>query len=476
MNNGSVQNLDSRAVKMTSQDTNRYWKEVVDTIQDGVMLVDPEGTILSVNRAFEEITGYSKAEIVGKPCTLLNCSSCEIARRDKRCYCCSMFDKGQMRKQKCRLVHKDGRVINIVKNASVLKDGSGQVTGAVETMTDINDLIEKEHEIETYRRELAAEDRFHGMIGRAAAMQQLFDLIRNASRSDAPVIVYGESGTGKEMVSRAIHDEGLRRGGPFIKVNCAALNESLLESELFGHVKGAFTGAFREREGRFEAAHTGDIFLDEVGDLPLSTQIKLLRVLEEKVIERVGDHRPIPVDVRIITATNRDLQGLVGKGAFREDLFYRINVIPVRVPPLRQRLEDIPLLAESFFRRIRLKSGKPIEGISQAALELLGCYAWPGNVRELRSAFEFAFVSCPGATIEPRHFPHHIANPDERVCAPPPAADHIEDIKRQRLLNALKQSRGNQSETAKILGISRTSVWSQIKRFGIDPKGFGPDR
>jgi two-component system, NtrC family, response regulator HydG len=461
---------------MTLQDTNRYWKEVVDTIQDGVMLVDTEGTILSVNRAFEEITGFARAEIVGKPCTVLNCSSCAKARNEKTCHCCSMFDKGHLRKQKCKLVRKDGRVIDIVKNASVLKDASGRVTGAVETMTDITDLIEKEHEIESYRRELAAEDRFHGMIGRSAAMQQLFDLVRNAARSDAPVIVYGESGTGKEMVSRAIHDEGLRRGGPFIKVNCAALNESLLESELFGHVKGAFTGAFREREGRFEAAHTGDIFLDEVGDLPLSTQIKLLRVLEEKVIERVGDHRPIPVDVRIITATNRDLQELVSRGAFREDLFYRINVIPIRVPPLRRRLEDIPLLAESFFRRIRLKSGKPIEGISQAALELLACYAWPGNVRELRSAFEFAFVSCTGAAIEPQHFPHHVSNPEERACTPPPAADNLEEIKRQRLVNALRQSRGNQSETAKILGISRTSVWSQIKRFGLDPKGFAPDR
>jgi PAS domain S-box-containing protein len=460
---------------MANADTNRYWKEVVDTIQDGVMLVDPEGMILSVNRAFEEITGYTRVEILGKSCTVLSCSSCEKARKDKTGYCCSMFDRGQLRKQKCALVRKDGRIISIVKNASVLRDGAGQVTGAVETMTDITDLIEKEHEIETYRRELAAEDRFHGMIGRSAPMQQLFDLIRNASQSDAPVIVYGESGTGKEMVSRAIHDEGMRRHGPFIKVNCASLNESLLESELFGHVKGAFTGAFREREGRFEAAHTGDIFLDEIGDLPLSTQIKLLRVLEEKVIERVGDNRPVPVDVRIITATNRDLQGLVRRGAFREDLFYRINVIPVRVPPLRRRLEDIPLLAESFFRRIRLKSGKPIEGLSNAAIELLSSYAWPGNVRELRSAFEYAFVSCPGATIEPHHFPHSVTDPGARVCSEVPP-EKIEDIKRQRLMAALRQSRGNQSETAKLLGISRTSVWSQMKRFAIDPKGFAPGR
>ena len=457
---------------MTNPETNRYWKEVVDTIQDGVMLVDPEGLILSVNRAFEEITGYTKEEILGKPCTILNCSSCETARKDKQCYCCSMFDKGHLRKQKCALVHKDGRVINIVKNASVLKDDLGQVTGAVETMTDITDLIEKEIQIENYRRELAAEDCFHGMIGRSAAMQQLFDLIINASRSDAPVIVYGESGTGKEMVSKAIHEEGLRRGGPFIKVNCAALNESLLESELFGHVKGAFTGAFREREGRFEAAHTGDIFLDEIGDLPLTTQVKLLRALEEKVIERVGDQRSIPVDVRIITATNRHLHDLVGRGVFREDLFYRINVIPIWVPPLRRRLEDIPLLADSFFRHIRLKSGKAINGISNSALELLSSYPWPGNVRELRSAFEYAFVSCSGAVIEPHHFPQHILRPKAQARPHELSSEKIEDIKKQRLTNALRQSHGNQSETAKILGISRTSVWSQIKRFGIDPKVF----
>lgn len=457
---------------MTNPETNRYWKEVVDTIQDGVMLVNPEGLILSVNRAFEEITGYTKDEILGKPCTVLSCSSCETARKDKRCYCCSMFDKGQLRKQKCALVRKDGRVVNIVKNASVLRDGEGQVTGAVETMTDISDLIEKEIQIENYRRELAAEDSFHGMIGRSAAMQKLFDLIINASRSDAPVIVYGESGTGKEMVSKAIHEEGLRQGGPFIKVNCAALNESLLESELFGHVKGAFTGAFREREGRFEAAHTGDIFLDEIGDLPLSTQIKLLRVLEEKVIERVGDHRSIPVDVRIITATNRQLHDLVGRGAFREDLFYRINVIPIWVPPLRRRLDDIPLLADSFFRHIRLKSGKPINGISNSALELLSSCPWRGNVRELRSAFEYAFVSCPGAVIEPHHFPQHILKPKAQAGPYELSAEKIEDIKKQRLTNALRQSHGNQSETARILGISRTSVWSQIKRFGIDPKAF----
>jgi transcriptional regulator with GAF, ATPase, and Fis domain len=207
-------------------------------------------------------------------------------------------------------------------------------------------------------------------------------------------IIFGESGTGKELIAKAIHDSGPRKQNPYVKVNCAALTESLLASELFGHVKGACTGAYRSREGRFEAAQGGNIFLDEIGDLPLSTQVKMLRVLEEKVVERVGDNRPIHIDARIISATNRNLKLLVDQGRFREDLFYRINVIPIMVPPLRKRVGDIPMLADSFFRRIQLKNDKKIMGISNEAMELLMSHAWPGNVRELKSAFEYAFVTC----------------------------------------------------------------------------------
>lgn len=224
------------------------------------------------------------------------------------------------------------------------------------------------------------------------------------------MIIFGESGTGKELAAEAIHKSGPRKGKPFVKVNCAALSESLLESELFGHVKGAYTGAYRNREGRFEAAHGGDIFLDEIGDLPLSTQVKLLRVLEEQVIERVGDHRPIPIDVRIISATNKDLMALVDKGLFREDLFFRINVIPIHLPALRERKEDIPLLAEAFFRRTKLKSGKPIRGMSKETMEALMGYGWPGNVRELRSALEYAFVTCQEELIQPGHLPDPITH------------------------------------------------------------------
>ncbi|MGD9190016.1 MAG: sigma 54-interacting transcriptional regulator, partial [Desulfobacteraceae bacterium] len=236
---------------MDKQDLNQYWKTVVDTIQDGVMIVAPDGTIISVNRGFEDITGYSRKEVQGKSCDLLNCNSCETARNQADCHYCVMFKRGKLRRQRCIIHRKNGRPVNIIKNASTLIDSKGEVIGAVETMTDITSLVDQEIQIESFRRELHAEDRFHGMIGVSATIQKVFELIDNAAQSDAPVIIYGESGTGKELVARAIHESGLRNKKPYIKVNCAALNESLLESELFGHVKGAFTGALRGREGRF---------------------------------------------------------------------------------------------------------------------------------------------------------------------------------------------------------------------------------
>jgi two-component system response regulator HydG len=447
---------------------NSYWESVVDTIQDGIMIVNPQGIVISINHAFEHITGYKQSEIIGKSCTTLDCASCEIVRQEDGCHWCVMFKRGHLKKQRCSIIHKDGRLVHILKNASVLKDENGAVIGAVETMTDITDLLAKETQIESYRCELDAEDRFYGMIGASAPMQQVYELITNAARSDAPVIIYGESGTGKEMVAKAIHDAGPRSNQPYIKVNCAALNESLLESELFGHVKGAYTGAHKSREGRFEASKGGDIFLDEIGDLPLSTQIKLLRVLEEKVVERVGDHRPIKVDARIISATNRNLSELIATGVFREDFYYRINVIPIHVPSLRERIEDIPLLARSFFNRILLKSDKKLDGISSMAMDSLMAYPWPGNARELKSAFEFAFVSCPGGLIGVEHLPPQI------IAGTPSCAEAqlslnktLDEVKKQRLIDALKQADGNQSEAARLLGISRTSVWNQINKYKI---------
>ncbi len=347
-----------------------YWKTVVDTIQDGVMIVDKGGTIVSVNRGLVRMSGYDKSEIVGKPCSFLNCDTCEMVRERTGDHWCVLFRTGSINMRRCIFLRRDGQPVHVLKNASLLRDGSGEVIGAVETMTDISEVVEKDTQIEAYRRELCQEDGFHGILGSSAAMQRVFDLIANAAGSDAPVIILGESGTGKELAAKAIHDIRGDDGRPYVKVNCASLNSALLESELFGHVKGAFTGAYRSREGRFSAAGGGDIFLDEIGDVPLSVQVKLLRVLEEKVVERVGDNTPIPVNVRIISATNRDLPAMVRDGTFREDLFYRINVIPIHMPPLRERPGDVPLLADHFFRRVRLKSGKQVRGISREAMRL----------------------------------------------------------------------------------------------------------
>jgi transcriptional regulator with PAS, ATPase and Fis domain len=367
-------------------------------------------------------------------------------------------------------MRKDGSYMHVLKNASLLRDTAGRVMGAVETVTDLTEIVERDNQIEAFRRELRSEDGFHGILGTTASMQRVFDLIANAKNSDAPVIIFGESGTGKELVARAIHETGVRKKKPFVKVNCAALNESLLESELFGHVKGAFTGAYRTREGRFEAAQDGDIFLDEIGDLPLSTQVKLLRVLEERVIERVGDNKPIAVNVRIISATNKNLRELVDRGAFRQDLFYRINVIPITVPPLRERIGDIPLLSEAFFRRIRLKSAKNIQSISNDALKVLMNYHWPGNARELKSAFEYAFVTCQESIIRPHHLPPNIFHKARGLGESGRRSADGQDSKRKALIEALLQAGGNQSEAARILGVSRVTVWNRIKKYRIDLK------
>jgi two-component system response regulator HydG len=454
---------------MFEQDLNTYWKTVVSTIQDGIMIVDRGGTIVSVNQAMEDLTGYSTDDLVGNPCSVLDCDLClNSLKHDDDQHWCRLFEIGAVKRRKCTLMRKDGTVLEILKNATPLRNSNGQVIGAVETFTDITEIIQKDHQIEAFRQQLREEDGYHGIIGISAPMKQVFDLIENVAKSDAPVIILGESGTGKELVARAIHNIGPRKNRPFVKVNCAALNESLLESELFGHVKGAFTGAVRSRAGRFEAAQGGDIFLDEIGDLPLVTQVKLLRVLEEKVIERVGDNRPIPVNVRIITATNRDVKALVDAGKFRNDLYFRINVIPVTLPPLRDRLNDIPILAHAFFDRIKLKSGKEIQGISEDAMAALLRYHWPGNVRELKGAFEYAFVACNGPLIQPHHFPPSIFD------GPPPGAEkkrvtvNPHEMKRAELIQALRKAEGNQSEAARLLGVSRVTVWNRMKKYGID--------
>ncbi len=447
-------------------DISKHWKTIVDTLRDGVIVVDTRGEIMSANPAAEQLTGYTANELIGKSCRILNCTGCKIKGTGHGKDWCMLFSKEVSRDKKCLITHKDRRTVHIIKSASVLYDQDGNMMGAVETLTNISQIVRQQEEIAALRKTFHLDDEYHGIVGKSPAMQKLFELIDNVAQSDAPAMILGESGTGKEVVARAIHEAGPRRGKPFIKVSCAALNESLLESELFGHVKGAYTGADRTRIGRFEAADEGAIFLDEIGDVPLSTQVKLLRVLEEKEIERVGDHSPIPVNVRIITATNKDLEALIAKGQFREDLYFRINVFPIQCPPLSERLEDIPSIVQNFIKRNTLKGDKKILGVTPEAMEVLTAYSWPGNVRELRNAIEYAFVLCPGAGIGKQHLPPKIIQEVEGTLKngiqKPEASRN-----REEFLQVLREADGNQSEAARILGVSRVTIWKRIKKYGI---------
>ncbi len=448
-------------------DIAKYWKTIVDTLQDGLMVVDPKGKIVAANPAAERVTGYSADELVGKSCRVLNCTGCKIIGTGAGTQWCALFNKGVIKEKKCLITNKDRHSVHIIKSASVLRDESGEIIGAVETLTDITEKVRQQQEINSLRKTFHLDEGYHGILGKSPQMLTLFEMVENVAQSDTPVMIHGDSGSGKELVARAVHRASGRSDKPYVKVNCAALNENLLESELFGHVKGAYTGADRNRVGRFEAAHEGTIFLDEIGDIPPAIQIKLLRVLEDCKIERVGDNRSIPVDVRVITATHKNLEALIAQGLFREDLYFRINVFPLDCPPLAARREDIPLIAQSFIRRNAASSGKKILGLTPDALEALIEYAWPGNVRELRNAIEYAFVLCQSGGIGVQHLPHKIVDgpgAPQVVCGPDLAC--VAD--RQALVDVLRRAGGNQSRAAKMLGVSRVTVWKRLKKFGID--------
>ena len=447
----------------------KYWQTVIDTMLEGLMLVDPDGKIIFVNRAFEQISGYAKEDLEGETCEVLGCDTCFGTRAEGKDKYCALFKEGKVRRRKCILQKKDGSELHVLKNAAVIKDEQGKVVGGVENLTDLSPILEKEEVISRLKKELNSEDGFHGMLGKSSSMKKVFDLISSAAPSEAPAVIYGESGTGKELVAAAIHQLSSRSEGPFIKVNCAALNENLLESELFGHIKGAFTGADRTRVGRFEAANNGDIFLDEIGDLPIATQTKLLRVLQEKEFERVGDNRPIATDVRILAATNKDLQRLMEEGLFREDLYYRISVIPINLPPLRERLADIPLLTDTFIQRMSLKTDRAITGIDKEALDIFMHYHWPGNIRELINVIEYAFVLCPGGEISTVHLPAQFSGKQIPAVQKTPESmlRHKARDSRNELIHVLQETGGNKSEAARRLGISRVTLWKWIKKYGI---------
>ncbi|MGQ9778071.1 MAG: sigma-54-dependent transcriptional regulator [Thermodesulfobacteriota bacterium] len=335
----------------------------------------------------------------------------------------------------------------------------------------------KQLEEENIRLKEKVEERFglEGLIGKSPQMQKIYDLIETVSQTDTTILIQGESGTGKEMVANAIHIKSLRKNGPFIKVNCSALPETLLESELFGHEKGAFTGAIRQRKGRFELAHEGTLFLDEVGEISPIVQVKLLRALQERQFERVGGTKTISVDVRLICATQRDLKEEIKKGTFREDLYYRLNVVPIFLPPLRERKEDILLLTEHFINKFAKKMGKEILGLSEEAKNLLLKYHFPGNIRELENMIERAVALLKGKIIQATDLPEEVMGqeaPIQEICkkieGPKPLAQAIKLFEKEYIQNVLEKTKGKKGQAAELLGISRKTLWEKIKELKIE--------
>jgi len=456
-------------------DIGKQWRHIIDSVPDGIIIVDDKGCFIAANQMAQLITGYSEEELIGESCRILNCTGCKLAGKGKGKKWCGLFSEGLIREKKCVITNRHNRTIPIVKNATVLFNEKNEIIGAVETLKDISEDINYKNELASIKRMYHIDDGFHGIIGRTPIMQTLYEHIESVASLDTPVIILGESGTGKEMVAKALHETGNRAAKPFIKVNCAALSENILESELFGHVKGAYTGAETDRIGRFEAAHTGTLFLDEIGDIPLSVQVKLLRVLEEKMIQRVGTNKSIPIDVRIITATNKHLEKMIEQGTFREDLFFRVNVFPLTCPLLRHRKDDITLITQHFISLQAEKTGKNILGFTPEAMRLMVAYPWPGNIRELRNSVEYAFVLARGKSIGSEHLPEKIITfkPMDTVPLNVIKQNGMVTVglsEKEKLLNALQQADGNQTKAAKILDVSRITVWKRIKKHGIQLK------
>lgn len=430
-----------------------HLESIFSSVQDAIITVDPEMNVIEANKAAETICGFKL--ISGQPftdCTRECDRSCHEVLKG------TLRDRRTIREYKIECGHKHRYKLVAMVNSSPLLDGSGKFVGAVLVIRDITRLTHLE-------KELKERYHFQNIIGKSEKMQKIFSLLEILANQATTVLITGESGTGKDMAAKAMHYAGTRASGPFVAVNCSALAENLLESELFGHVKGAFTGADRDKIGRFEAADGGTILLDEIGDISHLIQLKLLRVLQEKEFDRVGESKPRKVDVRAIATTNRDLKEAITKGKFREDLYYRLNVIEVKLPPLRERYEDIPLLIDHFCRVFNKSYSKNIDGVSDEVLEKFIYYSWPGNVRELEHAIEMAFVLCKNQTIQLEHIPTGIR--DDTLIKKRTLITKPDDDPNQ-ILKALEKTDWNISKTARLLGISRWTIYRRFEKYNIN--------
>ena len=433
-------------------------RTILDNIPSGVYTVDREMRFLSFNRSLEKITGYSAEEVLGKKCSeVLRSDFCEAGCPLKR----SMRTGETLRGIELNLRERDGSVVPIASSTAALRDEEGRPIGGICSFRDLREL----HAVpisQGHARE------FQGMLSKNPKMHEIFDLVETVAESDANVLIEGESGTGKELVARAIHRLSARGEKPFLGVNCASLNENLMESELFGHVRGAFTGAVKDRMGRFEMAEGGTLFLDEVSEIGLHLQAKLLRVIQEREYQRVGETAARKANVRILSATNKRLKELIAGGTFRDDLYYRLNVVSVTPPPLRERKEDIPILVEHFLCSPQENAGGFKRSFSPLAMQALLEYPWPGNVRELENAVERAKICSRGDVIEESALPAEIRH---RGAAAPLGrrsfAEKAANLQADRIRESLVHTGWNRTEAAARLGISRVTLWRRMKQLGI---------
>jgi PAS domain S-box-containing protein len=444
---------------MEKRESEKFFNIIFNSIADGVFTTDSEGKITFFNKAAEEITGFLSREAIGRYCY-------EIFRADICQSRCALKEVLKTEKEIINLpvtiLNKDGKRIPISISAAVLRDEKEEVIGGVETFRDLST-------IEELKKELSQKYTFGDIVSKNHFIHDIFNILPNISGSDSTVLIQGASGTGKELFAKAIHNLSPRKNKPFIKVNCGALPDTLLESELFGYEKGAFTDARKDKPGRFALANEGTIFLDEVGDMSPSLQVKLLRVLQEKEYEPLGSTSPKKTDVRIIAATNKDLSKLVNEGKFRGDLYYRLNVVKIDLPPLSQRREDIPLLIDAFIRKFNAKTGKQISGVSDKVLRLLLRYDYPGNVRELENIIEHAFVLCGKDRIEIDCLPTEITEGQIEIASSLPVEEEtpFEKAEAEVIERILKKYGGDRIKAAEELKIGRTTLWRKIRKYGL---------
>ncbi|MFV0437149.1 MAG: sigma-54 interaction domain-containing protein [Desulfopila sp.] len=432
---------------------------ILDSVADGVFTVDRNWRITSFNLGAELITGWSRERAIGQFCSDIFHSSicgknCAIAE--------SIYTGRPMANRTITIRNRQDKCVHVSISAAPLLDHDGNVVGGVETFRDLS--VEM-----SLRQQLLKNFTFDTMISKSPAMQRLFQILPDIATSNSNVLILGESGTGKELIARAVFNTSTRNQAPFVVVNCGALPETLLESELFGYKAGAFTDAKKDRKGRLAAAQGGTIFLDEIGDIPQSVQVKLLRVLQQKVYEPLGSNSPVEADVRILAATNRNLGQLVQEGIFRDDLYYRLNVVNIQLPPLRERKEDIPLLIDHFVDTFRATKQKDIVGVGDAAMQLLMQYNYPGNIRELENIIEYSFILCPGGYIQENHLPEIFADrehPPNQVAAGI-AGLPLAEVEKQAILLSLQRNDGKKMKTCRELGISKDTLRRKLSKYGL---------